>query len=95
MKLQRILAVLVVYAAFHIALSSPIKDRQSPHVIKRQANLEDYYRNEHLPLGFFIDNGEEAGNGAAQQRVALFGSGSRNYGSGKAEKKSQAPKNPK
>ena len=78
-----------------LQLSSPIKDRQSPHVIKRQVNIEDYYQNEHLPLGFFIDNGEDAGNDVAQQRVALFGSGSRSFGSGKAEKKSHAPKNPK
>ena len=50
-------------------------------MIKPRSSIEDYYKNEHLPLGFFInDGGDGAGdNGAVQKRAALFGSG---FGSG-------------
>ena len=46
-------------------------------MIKRRDSIEDYYWNEHLPLGFFINNGGDgAGNNAApQQGPPLFGSG--------------------
>jgi hypothetical protein len=60
-------------------------------MMKRHVNiLEDYYQNEHLPLGFFINTGEGAGSNVARRGVAIFGSGYRRDGSGQglAQKKS-------
>ena len=74
MKLPRILAgVLVIYGALHVAFSSPVKDGQHPHVIKRRDSIEDYYWNEHLPLGFFI-NGADSGNNVGQQGAGVLAS---------------------
>lgn len=96
MKLPRSLAgLLIIYGAFHIAFSSPVKDSQRPHVIKRRDSIEDYYWNEHLPLGFFINNGGDAGNNAAQQGAALFGSGYGSTSSTQAFARSGIPVKPK
>ena len=50
-------------------------------MIKRRDSIEDYYWNEHLPLGFFLNNGGDGGGGdgggnaAPQQGPGLMGSG--------------------
>ena len=72
-----------------------MKENQRPHVIKRRDSIEDYYWNEHLPLGFFINNGAEAGNSAPRQGAGLFGSGFGGSSAGQAFARSGIPVKPK
>ena len=55
-------------------------------MIKTRRSIEDYYKSDHLPLGFFINNGGDGvdNNVAAKERRALFGSG---VGSGSGAQK--------
>ena len=55
-------------------------------MIKTTSSIEDYYKSDHLPLGFFINNGGDGAdnNVAAKERRALFGSG---VGSGSGAQK--------
>ncbi|XP_028392103.1 protein SPT2 homolog isoform X2 [Dendronephthya gigantea] len=74
---------LVIIGAFNIAFCIPIEEK--PHVNKRarRDSIEDYYSNDNLPLGYFI-NGADADDTADQKpSAALFaGSGFRDSGSG-------------
>ncbi|XP_028392101.1 adhesion G protein-coupled receptor L2-like [Dendronephthya gigantea] len=98
MKLPQSLAgFLVIIGAFNIAFCIPIEEQ--PHVLKRtrRDSIEDYYWNEHLPLGFFI-KGADTGNAGAQQPqppAALFGSGFGNSGSTQPFARSGIPGKPK